>query len=208
MPYNNYYYRIVSYLRRDGVNTKIQVVFIKFIQAIRILSYKLISNNANVTSSAKINQPVLFCGRGSIKLGGCNIGIWPSPYFLSTYAHIEARTKTANIIIGDESWFNNNAVIIADKKTIEIGNNVLIGANFFLTDSDFHSLEIDKRLGGEYSTASVLISDNVFIGSNVSVLKGVTIGKNTVIANGAIVTMDIPENVVAGGIPAKIIRQL
>lgn len=195
-------------MRRESFNSIVQRMLIKSIQAVRVFFYRFISNNVNIISSAKMNQPVLFCGKGDITLGQCNVGVWPSPYFLSTYAHIEARSKTAKIKIGNSTWLNNNAVIIADKKTIEIGDNVLIGANVFITDSDFHSLEIDKRFGGHYSTEPVLISDNVFIGSNVSVLKGVTIGKNTVIANGAIVTMDIPMNVIAGGIPAKVIRHL
>jgi len=57
-------------------------------------------------------------------------------------------------------------------------------------------------------TASVKIGTNVFIGSNVRILKGVSIGDNTVIANGSIVVSSIPKDVIAGGNPAKILRSL
>jgi maltose O-acetyltransferase len=103
---------------------------------------------------------------------------------------------------------NNNIVIISEGEGITISSNTLIGTQCEIYDSDFHNLQIDKRLTGEITTKRVFIDENVFIGSNVKILKGVSIGKNSVIANGSIVTKSIPENVIAGGIPAKVIKTI
>jgi maltose O-acetyltransferase len=128
--------------------------------------------------------------------------------FFSTYSHIEARSESAYVQIGDFTWINNNATIIADKTSIIIGENVLIGQNVFICDSDFHGLEVENRSNGEYDVAPVIIDDNVFIGANVTILKGVKIGKNSVVATGSIVSTNIPDNVVAAGIPAKVLKYI
>ncbi|RME57284.1 acyltransferase, partial [Candidatus Parcubacteria bacterium] len=62
--------------------------------------------------------------------------------------------------------------------------------------------------GGRPKTARVVVEENVFIGSNVTVLKGARIGRNSVIANGAVVTGRIPPNVIAAGMPARPIKRL
>jgi maltose O-acetyltransferase len=181
---------------------------IKLIQFPRVQFYSLLSNCAGYSKNIRANQPILKVGKGVIDLENCTIGFWPSPYFWSTYAHIEARNDTAKIFIGSETCINNNAAIIADKSTIFIGEQVLIGANVFITDSDFHGLEPENRLNGQYYCQPVSINDNVFIGNNVTILKGVSIGANSVISAGAIVSRDVPANVIVGGIPAKVIRHL
>lgn len=181
---------------------------IKLLQKPRKFFYWFISSNRPKCTHARLHQPCHFTGKGSITLGACEIGVWPSPYFLSGHTYIEARAENASVRVGDGTFINNSAVIIADKSEILIGNNVLIGHNFFACDSDFHGLEVQDRLNGNYITASVTIADNVFIGQGVSVLKGVCIGRNSVIAAGSTVTSDIPENVIAGGIPAKVIKPL
>ena len=75
-------------------------------------------------------------------------------------------------------------------------------------DSDGHFLKSDMRNTLNPPSMQVHIKQNVFLGDNVTVLKGVTIGENSVIGNGSIVTKDIPENTIAGGIPAKVIKML
>lgn len=97
---------------------------------------------------------------------------------------------------------------MSEGKGIFIGKNSLIGASCEFIDSDFHSLEPDSRATCPAGTGKVIIGENCFIGSGVKVLKGVKIGKNSVIANGSIVTKSIPENVIAGGVPARVIRKL
>ena len=112
------------------------------------------------------------------------------------------------ISIGDNVGVNGVS-ITARSKTIRIGNHVMIGPNCVIVDSDFHQLDPDKRCGFEPVTdADVTIKDNVWLGMNVIILKGVTIGENSVIGAGSVVTTNIPSNVVAVGSPAKVVRSI
>ena len=72
--------------------------------------------------------------------------------------------------------------------------------------SDAHGLHPNERKSSNYPREGVHIGMNVFIGNNVSVLKGVTIGDNSVIGNGSVVVKDIPANVIAAGLPCKVIK--
>ncbi len=157
---------------------------------------------------ATFNQPVLITGHGSVQLGRCQLGVWPSPYYLNTYIHIEARQVTAKVVIEDGVWINNNAAIIAERTSIHIGANTLIGSEFTVYDSDFHDTHPDRRLTGMHKCAPVNIGKNVFLGSRVTVLKGVTIGDNAVIAAGSVVTRNIPPSSIACGAPARVIAQI
>ena len=184
-------------------------LIIQSIQFFRIKKYQILSI-CDIEGKPKLNQPVLFSGNGSIIFkGNVNIGVNRSPYFLSSYGYFEARKSESIIVIEDGVWLNNNANICSDGAGIYIGKNTIAGVNLSIIDSDFHNLDPDKRMGNHpYNTKSVHILENVFIGSNVSILKGVTIGKNSIIANGSVVTKSIPENVIAGGNPAKVIKNL
>lgn len=114
----------------------------------------------------------------------------------------------AEIKIGDNFGMSGGAIIAAQK--IIIGNNVIVGANSTIIDTDFHPLDFDKRIidSQNASPAHVIIEDNVFIGMDCIILKGVTIGKGSVIGAGSVVTNYIPPGVVVAGNPAKIIREL
>jgi acetyltransferase-like isoleucine patch superfamily enzyme len=91
---------------------------------------------------------------------------------------------------------------------ITIEKDTLIGTNLEFMDSDFHGVSVRDRQGGRHKTAPIHVCQNAWIGSNVCVCKGVVIGRNSVIAAGSVVTRDIPENVVAGGVPARVIRSI
>ena len=93
---------------------------------------------------------------------------------------------------------------------ITIGNNVAVGANTTIVDTDFHPLEAQARNLASTETISspVVIEDDVFIGMNCLVLKGVTICQGSVIGAGSVVTRDIPARVIAAGNPARVIREL
>lgn len=106
-----------------------------------------------------------------------------------------------SLIIGKNCGISSSCITAF--KTIEIGDDVRIGANCVIMDSDFH-LE-DPRAG---EPQPIKIGDRVWLGANVVVMKGVTIGKNTIIGMNSVVTKDIPENSVAVGSPAKVIRTL
>lgn len=172
----------------------------------KIITFRILSNCKKVGNYRDI-CPVLLKGKGVVSFGNnVNIGVIESPLFYNSYSYIEARNKTSFIKFGNNIFINNNSTFISEGTEIVIGDNVLIGLNFSVYDSDFHELNPEKRVNGIPKMASVNIQKNVFIGSNVIVLKGVTIGENTIIASGSIVTKSIPPNVIAGGNPCKVIR--
>jgi acetyltransferase-like isoleucine patch superfamily enzyme len=181
---------------------------LRLYQLLRGIKYAFFST-AQVDGTIVKYQPVLFSGAGRIVSSGTvTIGIWPSPFLLNGYAHIEARTPGSEIYFGDKVSINNNCVIVSDGAGIYIGENTIAGTHLQIYDSDFHPLDSEKRMSQDYVRKKVVIGKNVFIGSNVTILKGVTIGDNSVVANGAVVTGSLPANVVAGGNPARIIRTL
>lgn len=111
---------------------------------------------------------------------------------------ISTHSNEAIISIGDSSGFSG--VSIGAAKEITIGKNVLCGANVVITDFDWHS-DISNT-----EPKPVRIEDNVWIGLNCVVLKGVTIGANSIIGANSLVTRDIPANVIAAGNPCKVVK--
>lgn len=173
----------------------------------RIALYRVLSTN-DIIGLPHYFQPAQCAGKGSIVAGkGVSIGVSSSPLFFSTYAYIEARSERSSISIGEGTWINNNFCAIADHTSISIGINCLIGCSVEILDSDFHGARINERKLSKPEWAKpVNIGNNVFIGSNARILKGVSIGDGAVIANSSVVTKDIPPNVVAAGNPARPIR--
>jgi len=114
---------------------------------------------------------------------------------------ISALEKSAIIKIGDRNGFSGT--VIGCFKAIEIGNNVKCGANTLITDGDWHSE--DKRSG---KPAKITIEDNVWLGVNVTVLKGVTIGQNSLIGANSLVVKSIPPNSIAVGNPCVVVRKI
>jgi acetyltransferase-like isoleucine patch superfamily enzyme len=112
----------------------------------------------------------------------------------------------AVIQIGDGCGFSGT--VIGAAENIKIGNNVFCGANTLITDFDWHAVDPKLRKSGKSKSAPVIIEDNVWLGINSVVLKGVTIGQNTVIGANSLVIKDIPANVIAGGNPCKVIKPL
>ena len=122
------------------------------------------------------------------------IGIY-SPCMISTIG------KGAQIEIGNNCGFSGT--VIGAALHVKLGNNVRCGANTLITDTDWHT--DDYRTG---ENKPIIIEDNVWLGYGVKVLKGVTIGKNSLIGANSVVTKDIPANVIAVGNPCKVIKQI
>jgi acetyltransferase-like isoleucine patch superfamily enzyme len=182
----------------------------KYFQKLRIALYSWLSTNEPKDISFTKYQPVLFTGLGKIIIGNKTIlGINPSPFLFNGYIHIEARNVHSSIWLGDGVAVNNNSTFISEGEGIFIGDDVLIGHNVLIVDSDFHPVAIDKTYNPiNIKTGKVVIKNNVFIGSEVKILKGVEIGENSVIGCGSVVTKSFPPNVVIGGNPARIIKEL
>ena len=116
-----------------------------------------------------------------------------------------------------------NGALIMTEERIEIGSHCLISWNVGIADSDFHPLAPAQRLIDAHAlapflqdrpprpklkTVPVVIGHNVWIGMNATILKGVTIGENSVVAAGSVVTKSVPPNVVVAGNPATVIKKL
>lgn len=182
---------------------------VELLNKLRYIYVQQKSNCINVIGYPIDMQPVLLLGKGKITFQkNVQIGYNPSPFLYSTYAHIEARWDTAEITFGDKIFINNNFSIIAERSSIKIEDNVLIGCNVQIFDSDFHSVNRQRKNPGKHQCKSVVIKSNVFIGNNVTILKGVTIGENSVISAGSVVYDSFPENVIIGGNPAVIRKQI
>ena len=109
--------------------------------------------------------------------------------------------KDANLKVG--SGYSNDNVDINCYKEISIGHNVVISKGVIIRDSDNHVI---NNLYDRVSQ-KIVIGDNVWIGMRAIILKGVNIGNGAVIAAGAVVNSDVPDNCIVGGVPAKIIKK-
>jgi acetyltransferase-like isoleucine patch superfamily enzyme len=179
-------------------------------QRSRIWKYRALSSCDRVYGGRPVrHQPVLFAGYGEIVLGdGVQFG-WPSsPLFHTGYCYVEAALPSARIEIGDRVEINNNGMLKSEGPGIRIGRDGLFGAHVEVFDSNFHALDPERRHGGTPRMAPVEIGANVFVGMSVKILKGVTIGDNSVIGAGAVVTSSIPADVIAAGNPARVVRAL
>lgn len=116
----------------------------------------------------------------------------------------------AEIVIGADTGISGGSFCAAS--SIRIGHSCLLGANITIADTDFHAIApVNRRYNQrpeEIGVAPVVIGNNVFIGTNSTILKGVHIGDNSVIGAGSIVTTSLPENVIAAGVPAKVIQTI
>jgi acetyltransferase-like isoleucine patch superfamily enzyme len=111
--------------------------------------------------------------------------------------------------IGENVGVTSIALICHNK--ISIGNNVKIGINTVIYDTDFHSLDAryrnsyPERLNG-VKTRPVIIKDGAFIGGHTTILKGVTIGKNAIVGAGSVVFQDVPDEQIWAGNPARYVK--
>lgn len=128
---------------------------------------------------------------------------------LAYYNHIGLNHKCSlsTLLEGAEISIGSNCGMSASTinafESIVIGNDVRIGANCVIMDGDFHLDDPRSR-----QPSPIVIKDNVWLGANVVVMKGVTIGKNSIIGMNSVVTKNIPDNVVAAGNPCKVIREI
>ena len=116
--------------------------------------------------------------------------------------------QNGNIIIGKNVGLSN--CVLISQSEINIGNDVYIGGGTCIYDNDFHSINRSERLNNPkiIPTKKIKINNGVFIGGHCIVLKGVTIGENSIVAAGSVVASNIPSNEVWGGVPAKKIKNL
>jgi len=119
---------------------------------------------------------------------------------------IYTHAPDAMLTIGDRTFLNGTRFGCACK--ISVGADCIL-ADARIMDTDFHAVSRDRRRrSAPIATAPVIIGKNVWIAASAAVLKGVTIGENTVVAFGAIVTKDIPPDTIVAGNPARVIGEV
>jgi len=119
--------------------------------------------------------------------------------------------RGATLIIGNEVSISSTAIVVHEK--ITIGDHVKIGGGVCIYDTDFHSLDSKHRENPKMdrqfeNKLPVSIEDHVFIGAHTTILKGVTIGKNSIVGACSVVTKSIPPNEIWAGNPARLIKTI
>jgi acetyltransferase-like isoleucine patch superfamily enzyme len=148
--------------------------------------------------------------RGStLELGdGLQLRSWPASNPLTPNHPVVFATRSANAVIriGADCGFTGVTLVAAER--IEIGDRVLVGANATIIDTDFHPLDPGQRRANinAGAAAPVVIEDDVFIGMNALILKGVRLGAGCVVGAGSVVTEDVAPGTTVAGNPAKLVR--
>lgn len=126
---------------------------------------------------------------------------------VSTIATLELVTEPGGCLeIGSRSLVNFGCSLVAHE-LVRIGDGCQIGPYTMLLDNDYHHVDPDRRLERPPSRPIVL-GDNVWIGARSIVLPGVTIGRDSCVGAGSVVTRDVPERCLVAGVPARTIREL
>lgn len=158
--------------------------------------------------------PIVTMARGSRIYIGDRVVLCSDSRFTALGVNHPVVLRTLNsgakIVIGNDCGISGGSICAAIR--VELGNECLLGANVTIVDTDFHAIKpIDRRFNNnpqEIGAVPVKIEDNVFIGTGAMVLKGVCVGKNSVVGAGAVVTKDVSLNVVVAGNPEKILKKL
>ena len=151
---------------------------------IKICRFKRLSYNIfnNISAKARIELS---------KTGNLTIG---KKFIMRDNSILGVRNK-ATIKIGNKVFINRNCYIVSHD-CIMIGDNVSIGPNTVIVDHDHKFDSITGINEKEYKTKKIIINEGVWIGANCTILKGTSIGKNSVIAAGSVVSFDVPDNTV------------
>ncbi len=157
-----------------------------------------------------LGLPILQVSKRSTFHFGRNVSIISNTRFNMAGLNKKTTIYTADkssLVVSDNVGISG--VSIYCSKSIFIGENVLIGVNVYIWDTDFHSVNSTERLsiGKDIpNTAPIRIEKNVFVGANSIILKGVTIGEGSVIAAGSVVSKNVPPMQIWGGNPIQFIK--
>jgi acetyltransferase-like isoleucine patch superfamily enzyme len=160
------------------------------------------------------------CGRGLYLYGGLPLVTGPVQIEIGEGSRISGQTtfsgrtcapRVPRLEVGDNvdiGWMTTIAVAT----TVRLGNNVRIAGRTLLAGYPGHPLHAGDRAAGlpdtEAQVGDIVLEDDVWLATGVSVMAGVLIGRGTVVAAGSVVTADLPAGVLAGGVPARVIRSL
>jgi galactoside O-acetyltransferase len=182
---------------------------------LRRLANRLARSRAERHSTAAIAPSAQVNWRGVRLRRDCNLVVGAGSIF---EGQISADREGACIVIGHRTFIGNSLLVTAER--IEIGSDVLISWGCTIVDHDSHHLEwslrsrdVDEYRGGRKSWEGIAIrpvkiEDKAWIGFNVIILKGVSVGEGAVVAAGSVVTRDVPPYTLVAGNPARSIRDI
>ena len=154
----------------------------------------------------RMEQLPFIAGTGRITLGD-DVIFGGMPVFMFG----NRGSQLPELVIGNHT-FIGHVVSFAVADSIRIGNNCLLASNVQLSDYDGHPVDAERRRAGgptpPENIRPIVIGNDVWIGSNAIILKGVRIGDRAIIGAGAVVTRDVPPDVVVAGNPARVVKHL
>jgi acetyltransferase-like isoleucine patch superfamily enzyme len=159
-----------------------------------------LKNAQRIGNEIELTGPVIIRNSGTLEIG--DQVIFDSKWYKPIY--IQLARPEARLTI-ERNVFINFGTEISLVKEVIIGAYSLIGIDCLIYDTDWHRLD---GLNLEVPAAPTIIGRGVWLGARVIVMKGVKIGDNTVVAANSVVTNDLPNNVLAGGSPARVIREI
>jgi acetyltransferase-like isoleucine patch superfamily enzyme len=176
-------------------------------ELLKRIYYKIyLKRRVNLGKKIRVIGKPIIINKGSIKIRNNTQLISSSKFYGEGIFPVSLYTinKNAKIEIGNNCTLQGTSIRCYNN--IKIGNNVVFAANTKIVDHD-HNIDPKKRNLQPFPSKPIEIKDNVWIGYNVMILRGISIGKNSVIGAGSVVTKSIPDNVVAAGTPAKVIKK-
>lgn len=177
-------------------------ILIHIISFFALLKYRLFfPKRVKIGNNVIANFRLKIAGKGKVEIGD-DVNLW---------SHAEPTnllTFSPEAIIKIGKGCRLNGATLQARKAITVGNHCLLGSTIVM-DNDFHHVDPNRRFDkSEIPTKPVIIGDNVWLCGQSAVLKGVNIGNNSVVGFRAVVTKDVPTNVVVAGNPALIVREI
>jgi lipopolysaccharide O-acetyltransferase len=184
---------MIENIKRYGVYGSVRLI-------LDIIVSKIMFSNG-----ALIRRPFYIRNQGQLDIG---VGFLTGPGVI-----VDVIGEKARLTIGNDVKLNHR-VHIACALDINIGHRVLMASNVYISDhghgsysGDVHTNPIIPPNERELISSRVVIGDDCWLGQNVCILPGVTLGKSVVVGAGSVVTKDIPDNSIVAGVPAKVIKK-
>ena len=191
--------KFTDFKKKHKDSSLLEMVFEAFGGISRLVQAKLYLTACNkVGKMVTCNERPKILNKGIIELGD-NVRIWSN--INRTKIFVE---KSAILKVGSNSRINGAHISVSTE--VLIGNNVRIAPYVLIMDDDYH--QVSDHFSGTGKKKPIIIEDDVWLASNAKILKGVRIGKGSVVATGAVVTKDVPPYTVVAGVPAKVIKKI
>jgi len=185
--------KVITFLSSPFMKIVLILNGVKYGNGIKVFGLPRIENKGSVTLGNNMRLISAKCGYNSGNIAG---GV-----FLRT-------SKSGNIVTGDEVYLNGTSII--SEESITLGNRIMIGANTVIMDTNSHNVPYKNRLKrwDKIRRKAVVIEDDVWIGANCFIMKGVRIGKGSIIGAGSVVNNEVKPFSIYAGNPAVFVKKI